>query len=164
MKKNDIIEFLGMTPHPEGGYFYETYRSHKSIEVNADGVERNASTAIYYLMGKNEFSTFHKLKYTEIWHHYDGARVKIVEITPNGELIETIVGKNFLEGEVPQYVIKGGNWFAARALVENEDDFVLVGCTVAPGFEFEDFEIANIDVLVEEFPDHTEIIQSFKRS
>ncbi|NME70909.1 cupin domain-containing protein [Flammeovirga aprica] len=163
MKKDEIIKFLEMTPHPEGGYFYETYRSHKTIEVNSDRLERNASTAIYYLMGKDEFSTFHRLKYTEIWHHYDGARVKIVEITPSGELKETIVGKDFLAGEVPQYVIKGGNWFAARALVEKEDDFVLVGCTVAPGFEFEDFEIANIDNLTEEHPQYAEIIQSFKR-
>ncbi|NLR92198.1 cupin domain-containing protein [Flammeovirga agarivorans] len=163
MTKDELINHLNMMPHPEGGYYVETYRSHKIGMINKNNIERNASTAIYFLMGDNDFSTFHKLKFTEIWHHYDGNPVEIVEITPKGELKRSIVGKDFLKGETPQHVITGGNWFAARTIESEGSDYVLVGCTVAPGFEFEDFEIADVNKLAVDYPDHKEIIMEFKK-
>ncbi|OHX65236.1 cupin domain-containing protein [Flammeovirga pacifica] len=163
MTKQEVIDQLDMTPHPEGGFYVETYRSHKTAFVNKNELERNISTAIYYLLGEGDYSTFHKLKFTELWHYHTGCPVEVVEITPKGELIKTIVGIGLKEGQQPQYVIKGGNWFAARPLTKSSEDYVLVGCTVAPGFEFEDFEIGLYDNLIKEFPQHKEIISLFKK-
>ncbi|AZQ62220.1 cupin domain-containing protein [Flammeovirga pectinis] len=163
MTKSEIIQQLQLEPHPEGGFYAETYRSHKTVLLPEDKLERNVSTAIYYMLGKGDFSTFHRLKFTEIWHYYDGSPVKLVEITPEGELIETIVGKDFSKGQVPQYIIKGGNWFAGAALIDDEEGYTLIGCTVAPGFEFQDFEIADTNVLKKEYPKYSELIDRFKK-
>ncbi|MBB3696108.1 cupin domain-containing protein [Flammeovirga yaeyamensis] len=163
MTKEEIIDKLEMMPHPEGGYYIETYRSHKTALINKNDIERNISTAIYYLLGEGDFSTFHRLKFTELWHFHYGCPAEIVEITPNGEVIKTVIGVDILNGQVPQYIIKGGNWFAAKPLTKSAEDYVLVGCTVAPGFEFEDFEIGIAEELIKEFPQHEELILSFKK-
>lgn len=148
------IEKLGLGRHPEGGYFKETYRS--DIQVNLPGCgARSACTAIYYLLEGNEFSAFHRIKSDEIWHHYAGSPVFLHVIDNDGSLLQIRVG-----GERPQAVIKADCWFAAS--VENRDSFSLVGCTVAPGFDFMDLEFAD-SKLAARYPQHQKTIEKFLR-
>jgi len=167
--KNDIakqlIEHLDLQPHPEGGYFKETYRS--KGEIREDNLndsysgKRNYATAIYFLLPSNQFSSFHKIHQDEAWHFYDGAPIKIHMIDDDGEYSNVIVGRNFKAGEVPQFVVPGEVWFAAEVM--NENSFSLVGCTVSPGFDFADFELAKQDILIAKFPQHQEIIKKLTR-
>lgn len=154
------IETLGLTAHVEGGAFRETYRSEMKLPVSVIGTafkgERNVSTAIYFLLQYGQFSAFHRIASDELWHFYDGQTLTIYEIDPSGNLSKHLLGKNLEAGEVFQCVIKAGNWFASRCEVEN--GFSLVGCTVAPGFDFEDFTLANREELVRLYPQHSELI------
>ena len=160
-----IISKLDMQPHPEGGYYKEIYRSED--EISSDFLSerypggRNCSTSIYYLLISGSFSAFHKINQDEIWHFYDGAPVAIHIISPFGKYKKQIVGRNLDQEEVPQLVVPGNHWFAAE--VTEHDNFSLVGCTVAPGFDFDDFELAKRDELISVFPDHSEIIKMFTR-
>ena len=149
-----IIEQLDLKPHPEGGYFKETYRS--TGLVNADsldesyGGERNYSTCIYFLLTSESFSALHRIKQDEIWHFYQGSTIRLHMISNNGEHTEHLIGNNLSNGEVPQFVVPGGYWFAAEVI--GEDTYALVGCTVSPGFSFEDFELQSRKELTELFP------------
>ena len=155
-----IINTLNLKPHPEGGYFTETYRSVGEIKqdclnTNYQG-KRNFSTCIYFLLTSNKFSAFHRIKQDEIWHFYDGAPIKIYVISETGNLCTQLIGRDFDKGEVPQFVVPGGCWFAAEVVSEN--DFSLVGCTVSPGFSFNDFELKPRKELVSLFPNLKETI------
>ena len=161
MKKADeIIRKLGLEPHPEGGFFKETYRSEASIEQDDLGVEfmgrRSFSTAIYFLLTSDSFSALHRIRQDEIWHYYDGSPIKLHMINPAGQYSFVIIGRDLSAGQVPQYVVEAGTWFGAT--VENEDDFTLLGCTVSPGFDFRDFQLAKRDEMLQEFPQHNGII------
>ncbi len=155
-----IIKDLDLQPHPEGGYFKETYRSTGEIDQNSMGDaykgNRNYSTCIYFMLTSNTFSAFHKINQDEIWHFYDGSPVKIHMINDNGEYSKVILGRNFNNGENPQFVVPGNCWFAAH--VEIEDSYTLVGCTVAPGFDFMDFVLPKRVELLSKFPEHHDII------
>jgi predicted cupin superfamily sugar epimerase len=153
--KDELIKHYNLIAHPEGGYYYESFKSDINIEVER-GV-RKVSTAIYFLITQEEISHFHRIKSDEGWHFYLGDPLKVIEITPEGELIETILGKDFQAGQVQQYYVKAGNWFASTSLGECS----FFGCTVAPGFEYEDFEMAKKDELAKEFPQHKEIIEKY---
>ena len=124
-----IIKDLDLQPHPEGGYFKETYRSTGEIDQNSMGDaykgNRNYSTCIYFMLTSNTFSAFHKINQDEIWHFYDGSPVKIHIINDNGEYSKVILGRNFNNGEKPQFVVPGNRWFAAH--IEIEDSYTLVG-------------------------------------
>jgi predicted cupin superfamily sugar epimerase len=135
MKAEDIVEALAMQPHPEGGWFIETFR-------DPAGGRRGHSTAIYYLLKAGERSRWHRVRdATEVWHYYAGAPLALYSST-DGETVETIVlGADILRGERPQAVIPAGGWQAAESLGE----FTLVGCTVAPGFDYASFEMAPPD-------------------
>ena len=155
-----IINKLNLKPHPEGGYFTETYRSvgeikKESLDISYDG-NRNFSTCIYFLLTSNKFSAFHKIKQDEIWHFYDGSPIKIYVISKEGRLSCQIIGRDFSKGEVPQFIVSGGSWFAAEVL--NENDYSLVGCTVSPGFDFNDFELKSREELISLFPRLEEVI------
>ena len=161
MKTADYwIEKLEMNPHPEGGYFKEVYRaeeSHSAVHLpERFGGDRSHSTSIYFLLKGDDVSKFHRIKSDEIWHFYEGASVTIYRITPDGELINVPVGRNMENGESLQTVIPAGDWFGAE--VNDPGFFSLCGCTVAPGFHFDDFELAERDKLIKEFPQHTDII------
>ena len=162
-KLKQIIETLGLEPHPEGGYFKETYRSIGEIDEENLGKEfsssRNFSTCIYFLLTSDSFSAFHRIKQDEIWHFYDGSPIKLHTISEVGEHREYVIGKDILNGEQPQLVVNAGDWFAAEVILE--DDFSLVGCTVAPGFSFEDFELPSRKDLVSTFPQHKSLITKF---
>lgn len=151
MKKEELISKYQMQKHPEGGYFIETYRSDVSVETPFGF--RSASTAIFFLITKDSISHLHRLKSDEGWHFHMGDPLKIIEITPTGELKETLLG----EGYDLQYFIPAGNWFASTSL----GDYSFVGCTVAPGFDFADFEMAKKEELVKKFPHLKKTIETF---
>lgn len=159
------IENLNLTKHPEGGYYREVYRSAETInaEVLDSGMrgERNISTSIYYLLSGNDVSNFHRIKSDEIWHHYDGCPVRIFVIDQSGSIKEFLVGKNIVDGESIQLTIPKGCWFCAELVDKNS--FALVSCTVAPGFDFTDFELAVREALLIEFPLHRELIIKFTK-
>ena len=131
MNADDVIHLLGLKPHPEGGYFRETFRD--SEEENG----RARSTAIYYLLKAGEGSRWHRIDAVEIWHWYAGAPLALR--VNAGEVAVTLrLGTDLAAGERPQGVVPAGAWQSAESL----GDWTLVGCTVAPGFEFSGFELA----------------------
>ncbi len=165
MTKELIIQKLQLLPHPEGGYYRETYRSSEEIGApwlpkNYRG-KRNCSTCIYFLLSSDTFSAFHRIRQDEIWHCYDGSPLWIHEIDRDGKYCKTLIGRNIADGQIPQYIVPAGNWFAAT--VYNPDDYALVGCTVSPGFDFLDFELASRGDLIKAFPQHIEIIAQLTR-
>lgn len=160
MTPQEIVTQLTLNPHPEGGFYKETYRcGTKSCFKGFDG-ERNVATGIYYLLEKGDFSALHRIKSDETWHFYLGEPLELVEITPEGKLIKTLIGNDLMAGETPQYTVKAGNWFGSRS----SGLLSLVGCTVYPGFDFQDFEMGDRLDLVKQFPHLETIIQAFTRS
>jgi len=141
----ELIELLDLKPHPEGGYFKESYRA----EGVVDG--RNYSTAIYYLIEGEKPSKLHRLASDEIFHFYLGDPLTVVEISPKGSVTETTLGPDVLKGQRLQHVVKAGKWFGAH--LDPGSSFSLVGCTVAPGFDFADFELADRQELLRQHPD-----------
>ena len=163
--KKQIIEKLNLQLHPEGGFFRETYRSNGLIKAdNLDSRywgERNYSTCIYYLLTSDTFSAFHRIHQDEIWHFYDGSPIELHSINMDGIYSAEVIGCDIGKGEIPQFVVQGGTWFGARVI--REDDYSLLGCTVAPGFDFMDFEIGVRQDLIAKFPLHKEIITQLTR-
>lgn len=131
MNADDIIKKLGLGPHPEGGYFKETFR-------DASSEDRAASTAIFYLLMAGEVSKWHRVDAAEVWHWYAGAPLELSQKFEGKTSTVEILGNNVLENQFPQIVVPAHVWQSARSL----GDWTLVGCTVAPGFEFEGFEMA----------------------
>ncbi len=135
MSADDLIARLGLEPHPEGGHFVETYRQ-GSRESTAG---RGAMTAIYYLLRAGETSAWHRLSDAdEIWHHYDGAALELRLSVDGRKLDEQLLGPEIVAGQRPQILVPKGCWQAARSL----GAWTLVGCTVAPAFDFASFELA----------------------
>ena len=153
------VNYLKLSKHPEGGYYRETYRSQYSITPEGYPGERNVSTSIYYLLGQNDFSSFHRLKSDEIWHFYYGDSARIHMIDQEGKYQIRDVGSNPEAGEAFQVLIPSNTWFAAETLGE----YSLVGCTVAPGFDFSDFNLSGRDNMLHLFPKYKEIILRFTR-
>jgi predicted cupin superfamily sugar epimerase len=158
------IQALQLQPHPEGGFFSESYRSQQTMEVPAPGggtQQRNVCTAIYFLLEAGNFSAFHRIRSDEIWHFYAGQALEVLELLPSGELRCTRLGSDISRGELPQYVVPANTWFASR--VADGGAFSLVGCTVAPGFDFADFRLARREELLEIFPQHRLVINELTR-
>lgn len=131
----DIIRLLDLQPHPEGGHYRETFRDSRTVDGG-----RAASTAIHFLLAKGERSHWHRVDAAEVWHWHAGAPLKLQ--IANGAKVTTItLGADLLAGEQPQAVVPAGDWQAAETL----GDWTLVGCTVAPGFDFSGFELAPKD-------------------
>jgi predicted cupin superfamily sugar epimerase len=162
---NYWIEKLGLEAHPEGGYFRQTYKADLMLVKDSLPPEfagaRAASTAIYFLLRGKEFSAFHRLRSDEVWHFYVGSTLVVHVIDEAGRYSEILLGNDPDAGEVLQAVVKAGCWFASR--VKDGKSFALVGCTVAPGFEFEDFEMGKREKLVREYPQHRGVIQRLTR-
>jgi predicted cupin superfamily sugar epimerase len=158
------IEKLGLQPHPEGGYFRQTYKSELKIAGGAlrgfTGT-RAASTAIYFLLEGDNFSAFHRLRSDEIWHFYAGSALTVHVISPGGEYSEILLGNDTESGQVFQAIVRAGSWFASH--VRDWKGWALVGCTVAPGFEFEDFEMGPRERLIREYPQHARLITRLSR-
>lgn len=154
MKSSEFwIEKLALQKHPEGGWFKEVYRSEDvvlkgALPDNFDG-DRNFSTSIYYLLEGDDFSAFHRIKSDELWHFYTGTSAIELLWIEDGKLYKRLLGNDIEANQHFQLAIKKNRWFAARLL--NKSGFALLGCTVSPGFHFNDFELANT-TLLEEFP------------
>jgi len=155
----EIVTRLGLVVHPEGGFYNETYRSGKKYDA-ADG-ERSVSTAIYFLLTAGNFSAFHRIKSDEGWHHYLGDPVHVHAIDENGFYQLHHLGSDLSKGESPQAFISAGQWFGSESV--GGSGYSLVGCTVAPGFDFADFELAEKESLLTKFPHHSEIITRLTR-
>lgn len=157
-KARQYIQKLQLKKHPEGGYYREIYRAAEMFYIDAPpkALRRNASTSIYFLLEGKQVSKFHRLKSDEQWHFYDGSAVKLHVIDEKGKLSEYLLGGNLAKGEVFQLVVKKYNWFAAELI--NKRSYALVGCTVAPGFDFTDFELADRKTMLEKFPSHSGLI------
>jgi predicted cupin superfamily sugar epimerase len=148
------IDKLNMQPHPEGGFYKETFRSHLSI--NAGWGQRNVLTSIFYLLQGDNFSAFHRIKSDELWYHHAGGTLLIHEINEHGSLTT-----HCLSATNPFAAIAPGSWFASE--VKDKTGFVLVSCAVAPGFDFADFELADASTLSDLFPEHTALIATLTR-
>jgi uncharacterized protein len=154
------INHLQLTKHIEGGWYNEVYRS--SLVLNKHQLpasfsgERNSCTHIYFLLQKHGFSAFHRIKSDELWHFYAGDTLIVYEIDSSGKLIEHLLGHELEKGQSFFCVINAGNWFASRSAPGSE--YALVGCTVAPGFDFEDFELADRKSLSNVYPQHADLI------
>lgn len=149
------IKKLGLVPHPEGGFYRETYRSSDSIPRSAlpagfNG-ERSVSTSIYYLLQGLQVSRLHRIQSDEIWHHYAGDDLKLISVDPGGLLSIRIAGKEDPES-APQILIPGKHWFGGYCV--NPEGYTLVGCTVAPGFDFADFEMYSAGSPLPEIENH----------
>ena len=152
----NFIQALNLQKHPEGGWYKETYRSEELVlkhhlPARFSG-DRNFSTAIYFLLEGKNFSAFHRIKSDEIWHFYYGAGINVYVIKPlgGGEIIR--LGQNIQAGQQMQAVVEAGCWFASE--VADGNSFSLAGCTVAPGFDFADFEMAKKQELIMLYPEH----------
>jgi uncharacterized protein len=157
-----LIKQYLMLPHPEGGWYRENYRSNEIFPATAlpdrYGGNRVFSTAIYFLLEKGDCSAFHRIKSDECWHFYAGAPMELFVIHADGSLETVLLGSDLEKSQVFQYIVPAGCWFASRP--ETNGDFSFVGCTVAPGFDFADFELADPDMLSAEYPRYEKIIRS----
>ncbi|MCP4178605.1 MAG: cupin domain-containing protein [bacterium] len=167
MKNADYwIEKLNLIPLPgEGGYFREVYKSNETLKQTSlperfTG-DRSFSTSIYYLLNGKGFSAFHRLRQEEIWHFYEGAGLIIHIIDNEGKYEKKKLGPDFDNNETYQVVVKRGDLYAAT--LSSKNSYCLVGCTVAPGFEFEDWTCPVESDLVKEYPQHKEIIKNLSR-
>ena len=156
------IEKFQLIPHVEGGAYKEVYRSpmvlaSDCLSPNFSG-ERHICTSIYFLLQKGEFSAFHRIHSDETWHFYFGDSLAIYEIDNNGELNEHKIGSDPEKGESFQCTIKAGNWFAARIIPPGI--YCLAGCTVSPGFDFEEFELGKRADLIKRYPKYKSLIDS----
>lgn len=157
---NYWIRKLKLEQHPEGGYFIETYRSPRIVNFDDYEGNRYLCTAIYYLLLGDQFSSFHRMKSDEIWHFYTGSSLTLSMIQKNGSLNEIRLGQNINNNEIFQAVVESGSWFAAS--VNDYHSYSLIGCTVSPGFDYRDWELADIDKLVDMYPQYRSIIEKFK--
>ncbi len=159
-----LIQALELQKHPEGGWYKELYRSKESIAqaglpARFDG-QRSFCTSIYFLLNGNEFSAFHRIKQDELWHFYDGDTLCVHVIDNAGNYCEKKLGRNPDNGESFQQVVEAGDWFGASI---PSGAYALVGCTVAPGFDFADFEMPDRDKMLALFPQHQRVIKLLTR-
>lgn len=157
MTAKELIQKLELLRHPEGGWYRETYRSAETM-TNKKGEKRNVCTAIYFLLEGKGKSHFHHIQSDETWFFHSGEPLEIVMIVA-GKLQSIILGNNILKGEIPQFTVPAQTWFAAR--IKSATGYSLVSCTVAPGFDFTDFELAERGKLMKEFSELAEIIREF---
>ncbi len=160
-----LIDHYHLQPHPEGGWYRETYRSSEVVAATAlperFGGDRTFSTAIYFLLEQGNFSAFHKIKSDECWHFYAGDVLEIFVIHLGGNLEIIRLGSDILNGELFQHVVPANCWFASRPATESS--FCFVGCTVAPGFDFADFELAAATELIALYPALAAVIHELCR-
>jgi predicted cupin superfamily sugar epimerase len=158
----DWIRHLQMQKHVEGGWYHEVYRSPLLLQhQEATPSGRSVCTHIYFLLQQNDFSALHRIRSDELWHFYDGDNLIIYELDTSGRLTEHKLGKDIANGFLPFCMITKGNWFGAR--LAPGGDFTLAGCTVSPGFDFEDLELAKAETLLQLYPEHGLLIRSLCR-
>ncbi|SEM96097.1 hypothetical protein SAMN05444354_1274 [Stigmatella aurantiaca] len=151
-----LVRALGLQPHPEGGYYREMYRATAQVETPRG--RRPAGTAIYYLLPRGTFSAWHRLASDEVWHFYEGEPLTLY-LLGDGGLEQVVLGREVARGERPQVVISAGVLQAAVP----QGAYTLVGCTVAPGFDFADWEMPSREALVARHPEHAEVLRRLSR-
>ncbi|MHB1557975.1 MAG: cupin domain-containing protein [Isosphaeraceae bacterium] len=164
-----IIEALGLQPHPiEGGFFRETYRSTGQIPPSAlpegysTGSGRSFGTAIYYLLTPETFSELHRLPTEEVFHLYLGGPVRMLQLFPDGSGCEVLIGSDVLAGQQPQVIVPPGIWQGSR--LEPGVQFALLGATMAPGFDYADYEQGRRGGLLAQYPEHAQRIAELTRT
>jgi uncharacterized protein len=166
LRAQDLIDKFQLAPHPEGGFYRETYRA--PMILPKEGLpsgfkgQRSASTAIYFLLQPGMFSAFHRIQSDELWHFYAGHPLLVHVIEKLGEYSQIELGPDYEAGQVFQASVAAGCWFGSE--LKPGGQLALVGCTVAPGFDFEDFEIASRRELTGMYPQHRELIHRLTRS
>jgi predicted cupin superfamily sugar epimerase len=163
-----VIEALGLQPHPiEGGFFREMYRSAGSIPaavlpaVYRSDSTRSFGTAIYYLLTADTFSEMHRLPTEEVFHLYLGGPVRMLQLFSDRSGREILIGHDVLAGQQPQVIVPPGVWQGSR--VEPGVDFALLGATMAPGFDYADYEQGRRGDLMEQHPEYAAIIRDLTR-
>jgi predicted cupin superfamily sugar epimerase len=155
----ELVQSLDMKPHPEGGYYAETYRS--ALMMDTPAGDRPVATSIYFLLQAGNFSAFHRIASDEGWHHYEGDTVSIHTLSPLGDYQYIELGKEAKAGQRPQAMVPGGYWFASEC--KGSLGYALVGCTVSPGFDFRDFELADRQNLINQYPNWAGLIERLTR-
>ena len=150
-----LVEAYGLAPHPEGGFFKETYRSAETMTTRG-GVVRPISTGILFLLPEGEKSRLHRIKSDELWHFHLGGALRLTQISPEGKIEDVIIGPDVGRGHRLQHVVPARHWFGAEP--EAGTNFCFVGCTVAPGFDFADFDLGSRATLLARFPNAREAI------
>ena len=168
MAAADVKRLLGLTPHPcEGGWYVRTYQSQELLapgsfaDARYSGA-RHTGTAIYYLLEPGTFSKMHRLASDEIFHFYAGDTVEMLQLAPDGSGQVLRIGSRFDAGEYPQVVVPRGVWQGSRLTVGGQ--WALLGCTVSPGFEFDDYEAGGCEELVQHWPQHRDLIIALTRT
>ena len=165
MNASYFIDHLALQPHPEGGHYREVYRAAAILPVSALPAgftgDRNISTSIYYLLQAGEHSAFHRIRSDEGWHYYAGGTLWVHVIDAEGNYHCHHLGRQLDQGETFQFVVPANAWFASEPAPGSP--FVLGGCTVAPGFDFADFELADRDRMLQEYPRHAAVINRLCR-
>ena len=152
-----LIAQLGLQPHPEGGHYRETWRAAERLHRPSLGVERAAGTAIYYLLSGDAYSAWHRIRSDEIWHFYAGGPLLVHVLDEAGGLTTHRLGNALADDAAAfQAIVPANCWFAAERV--SPARYTLVGCTVAPGFDFDDFELADAERLAADFPAHAPLI------
>jgi predicted cupin superfamily sugar epimerase len=159
------IKKLQLTGHIEGGYYFRTYCAAVTLAQHQlpKGFKgpRPAATAIYFLLEKDQFSAMHRIASDELWHFYYGDPLIVYEIDALGKLTEHLLGNNPEKNECFQCTVKAGSWFGAKT--KEGGDYSLVGCTVSPGFDFDDFEMGERGILLQLYPQHAAVITALTR-
>lgn len=166
MTPEELVRVLDLSPHPEGGWFRETYRSGTPIPAGnlpeAYGGTRSAGTAILYLLTDDAFSSMHRLRGEEMFHFYLGDPVEMFQLKADGTGEVVVLGHDIEAGMRPQVVVPGGVWQGAR--VRSGGKYALLGTTMFPGFDYADFELGERAALVEQYPEFAERITSLTRT
>ncbi len=157
----DLIRRLDLLPHPEGGYYRETYRAADAV-TRGDGAQRSACTAIYYLLCDGAWSTWHRIRSDELWHFHAGGALLVHVLAPDGAYRRLRLGDALKDPDAAfQAVVPAGSWFAAE--LADPAGYALAGCTVAPGFEFSEFELADAAELQGLYPAQAGLIARLAR-
>ena len=159
------VRALDLTPHPEGGYFRETYRADEVVAPDAlpkryEGT-RCWCTAVLFLLPRGEISAFHRLRSDELWHYHAGAALELHILARDGSRQSLVLGPDTVRGEQFQAAVPHGSWFAAHTRAPGA--WSLVGCTVAPGFEFSDLQLGDRASLLAQYPEHRQLIEAMTR-
>ena len=158
MTAEEVKKVLGLVKHPrEGGWYVRTWESAEWVELERYGAARRTSTAIYYLLEPGTFSEMHRLESDEIFHHYMGGAVEMVELFADGSSQRVVIGCDLEAGERPQHVVRRGVWQGSRLLMQ--EGWALLGCTVSPGFEFVNYTDAGAEELIAKWPGEAEMIR-----
>ncbi len=163
MTADEVKKLLGLQPHPrEGGWYVRTWEAEEFVSLPRYAGQRRTSTAIYYLLEPGTFSEMHVLESDEIFHHYLGGAVEMLQLFADGSSKVTVLGKDIAAGEVLQHVVPRRVWQGSRLL--EDEGFALLGCTVSPGFEFEDYKDASAEELIAKWPCEAERIRRLTRN